>query len=188
MCRSVTKLCLTLQPHKLQHAKLPFPSLSPRVCSSSCPLSHWCHPTSHSLSPLPLLPSVFPRISLFQWVGSSHQVTTGYWNFSFSVSPSSEYLGLVSFRMDWLDLLAVQGTLKSLLLHYNRKAWILQCSAFFMVQLSHLYMTTGKIIVLTIRTFVSQVMSLLFDTLFRFVIVFLPRSKCLCQIPKKLVS
>ena len=95
----------------------------------------------------------------------------------YSISPSNEYSGLISFRMDWLDLLAVQGTLKSLLQHHSSKASILRCSAFFMVQLSHPYMTTGKTIGLTVRTFVSKVMSLLFNTLSRFVIVFLPRSK-----------
>ena len=99
------------------------------------------------------------------------------WNFSFSISPSNEYSGLISFRIDWFDLLAVQGTLKSLLQHHSSKASILQHSAFFMVQLSHPYMTTGKTIALTRWTFVSKVMSLLFNTLSRFVIAFLPRSK-----------
>ena len=100
-----------------------------------------------------------------------------YW--SFSISPSNEYSGLVSFRMDWLDLLAVQGTLKSLLQHHSSKACIFQCSAFCMIQLSHPYMATGKTIALTICTFVGKVMSLLFNTLSRFVIAFLPKSKCL---------
>ena len=102
-----------------------------------------------------------------------------YWSFSFNISPSSEHPGLISFRMDWLDLLAVQGTLKSLLQHHSSKAWILQCSDFFIVQLSHPYMTTGKTIALTRWTFVSKVMSLLFNMLPRLVIAFLPRSKCL---------
>ena len=102
---------------------------------------------------------------------------TKYWSFSFSINPSNEYSGLISFRMNWLDLLAVQGTLKSLLQHHSSKASILQCSAFFIVQLSHLYMTTGKTIALTRCTFVSKVMSLLYNTLSRFVIGFLPRSK-----------
>ena len=102
-----------------------------------------------------------------------------YWSFSFSISPSSEHSGLISFRMDWLDLLAVQGTLKSLLQHHSLKASILWCSAFFMVQLSLPYMTTGKIIALTRRIFVGEVMSLLYNMLSRFVIAFLPRSKCL---------
>ena len=100
-----------------------------------------------------------------------------YWSFSFSISPSNEYLGLISFRTDWLDLLAVQGTLKSLLQHHSSKASILQCSAFFTVQLSHPYMTTGKTILLTRRTFVGKVMSLLFNMLSRLVITFLPMSK-----------
>uniref|UniRef100_A0AC11DSI2 Uncharacterized protein n=8 Tax=Ovis aries TaxID=9940 RepID=A0AC11DSI2_SHEEP len=102
-----------------------------------------------------------------------------YWSFSFSIIPSKEIPGLISFRMDWLDLLAVQGTLKSLLRHHSSKASILQCSAFFTVQLSHLYMTTGKTIVLTRRTFVGKVMSLLFNMLSMLVITFLPRSKSL---------
>ena len=100
-----------------------------------------------------------------------------YWNFSFSISPSKEHSGLTSFRMDWLDLLAVQGTLKSLFQHHSSKALILRCSAFFTVQLSHPYMTTGKTIALTRRTFVGKVMSLLFNMLSRLVITFLPRSK-----------
>ena len=103
-----------------------------------------------------------------------------YWSFSFSISSSSEYSGLISFRMDWFDLLAVQGTLKSLLQHHSSKALILQCSAFFFIlQLSHPYMTTGKTIALTRRIFVSKVMPLLFNMLSRFVITFLPRTKCL---------
>ena len=100
-----------------------------------------------------------------------------YWSFSFSISPSNEYSGLISFRIDWFDLLAVQGALKSLLQHCNLIASVLQCSASFMVQLSHLYLTTGKNIALTIRNFVGKVMSLLFNMLSRFVIAFLPRSK-----------
>ena len=102
-----------------------------------------------------------------------------YWSFSFNISPSDEHPELISFRMDWLDLLAVQGTLKSLLQHHSSKASILQCSAFFIVQLSHLYMTTGKTIALTRWTFVNKVMSLLFNRLSRLVITFLPKSKCL---------
>ena len=102
-----------------------------------------------------------------------------FWSFSISISLSNGHPGLISFRMDWLDLLAVQGTLKSLLQHLSSKASILQCSAFFMAQLSHLYMTTGNIIALTIQTFVGKQMSLLFNTLSRFVIAFFPRSKCL---------
>ena len=104
---------------------------------------------------------------------------TKYWNFSFSISPSNEYSGLISFTTDWLDLLAVQGTLKCLLQHHSSKASILQCSAFFIVQHSHLHMTTGKTIVLTGQTFVDKIMSLLFNMLSRLVITFLPRGKCL---------
>ena len=102
-----------------------------------------------------------------------------YWSFSLSISPSNEYSGLISFRIDWFDLLVVRGTLKSLLQHHSSKASILQCSAFFMVKLSHPYMTTGKTIALTLRAFVGKVMFLVFNTLSRFVLTFLPRSKCL---------
>ena len=101
-----------------------------------------------------------------------------YWSLSFHISPFNKYSGLISFRTDWFDLLAVQGTLKSLLQYHNSKASILQCSAFFMVQLSHLYLTTGKTIALTIQTFVSKIMSLIFNTLSRFIIAFPPRNKC----------
>ena len=126
--------------------------------------------------PLLLLPSIFPSIGVF-----SNESALGrwpkYWSFSFNISPSNEHPGLISFRMDWLDLLAVQGTLKSLLQYHSSKASVLQCSAFFIVQLSHPYMTTGKTIALTRRTFVGKVMSLLFNILSRLVITFLPRSK-----------
>ena len=127
--------------------------------------------------PLLLLPSIFPTIRVFSNELAHHIRWPKYWSFSFNISPSSEYSGLISFRMDWLDLHAVQGTLKSLLQHHHSKASILQCSAFFIVQLSHPYMTTEKTIALTIRTFVSKVMYLLFNTLSRFVIAFPPRSK-----------
>ena len=123
-----------------------------------------------------LLPSLSQHQSLFQWVSSSHQVAK-YWSFSFNISPSNKHLGLISIRMDWLVLLAVQGTLKSLLQYHSSKASILQCSAFFIVQLSHLYMTTEKTIALTRQTFVDKVMSLLFNMLSRLVITFLLRSK-----------
>ena len=117
---------------------------------------------------------------LFQWVSSSQKYWNSgpkYWSFSFSIGPSNEYSGLIFFRINWLDLLAVQGILKSLLQHHSSKASVLQRSAFFMTQLSHPYMTTGKTIALTIQTFVSKVMSLLFNALSRFVIAFLLRSK-----------
>ena len=131
--------------------------------SSSVALFSFCHqPFSASGS--------FPVSQLF---------ASKYWSFSFSICPSSEYSGLISFRIDWFDLLAVQGTLKSLLQHHSSKASILWCSAFFMIQLSYPYMTTRKTIALTLWTFVGQVMSLLFNMLSRFVIAFLPRSKCL---------
>ena len=130
----------------------------------------FCHPFL-------LLPSIFPSITVFSRKSVLCIRWPKYWSFSLSISPSNEYSGLISFRMDWLDLLAVQGTLKSLLQHYSWKASILQDSAFFVVQLSHPYMTTGKTIALTIWTFVSKVMSLLFKTLSRFVIAILPRSK-----------
>ena len=121
-------------------------------------------PSHPLLSPSPPAFNLSQHQGLFQWVDSSHQVAK-YWSFSFTIGPSNEYLGLISFRMDWLDLLAAQGTLKSLLQHHSLKASVLWCSAFFMVQLSHLYMTTGKNIALTIWTFVSKVMSLVFNTL-----------------------
>ena len=119
--------------------------------------------------PLLLLPSIFPHIRVFSSESALHIRWPKYWSFSFSISPSSEHLGLTSFRMDWLDLLAVQGTLKSLLQHHTSKASILQCSAFFTVQLSHPYMTTGKTIALTRRTFVGKLISLLFNMLRRLV-------------------
>ena len=127
--------------------------------------------------PLLLLPSVFPSIMIFSSESVLRIRWPKYWRFSVSNSPSNEYSGLISFRMDWLDLLAVQGTLNSLLQHHSSKASILQCSAFFIVQLSHPYKSTGKTIALTRGTFVGKVMSLLFNMLSKFVIAFLPRSK-----------
>ena len=138
-------------------------------------------PSNHFIlcHPLLLLPSIFPSIRVFSSESVLHIRWPKDWSFSFSISPSNEYLGLISFRMDWLDLLAVQGTLKSLLQHLSSKTSTLRCSAFFIVQLSHPYMTTGKTIALTRWTFVVKVMSLLFNMLSRLVITFLPRSKCL---------
>ena len=135
--------------------------------------------SSHLILCYPLLlpPSVFPSIKVFFKESILRIRWPKYWNFSFSISPSNEHPGLISFRMDWLDLLAVQGTLKSLLKHHSSKASILQCSIFFMVQHSHWYMTTGKAIVLTIHTFAGNVKSLLLNMLSRFVIAFLPRIK-----------
>ena len=135
-------------------------------------------PSSHLILCCPLL-LLFPSIRVFSNESALHIRWPEYWSFSFSISPSSEYSGLISFRMDWLDLLAVQGTLKSLLQHHSSKASILQCSAVFIVQLSHPCLTIGKTIALTRRTFVGKVMSLLFNMLSRLVIAFLPGSKCL---------
>ena len=136
-------------------------------------------PANHLIlcHPLLLLPSIFPNIRVFSNESALHIRWPKYWNFSFNISPSSEHPGLISFSMDWLDLLAVQGTLKSLLHHHSSKASILLCSAFFIVQLSHPYMTTRKTIALTRWTFFGKVMSLLFNMLSRLVITFLPRSK-----------
>ena len=136
-------------------------------------------PSNHLIlcHPFLLLPSIFPSIRIFSNASVLHIRWSKYWRFSFNISPSREYSGLISFRMDWLDLLAVQGTLKSLLQHHSSKASILQHSAFFMVQLSHPYMTTGKTIALTIQTFVGNVLSLLLNILSTLVITFLPRSK-----------
>ena len=138
-------------------------------------------PSNHLIlcHPLLLLPSIFPSIRVFFNESALHIRWPKYWSFSFSISPSNQYSGLISFRMHWLDLLIVQGTLKSLLQHHSSKALILQHSAFFTVQLSHPYMTTGKTIALTRRTFAGKVMPLLFNMLSRLVITFPPRSKCL---------
>ena len=136
-------------------------------------------PSNHLIlcCPLLLLPSIFPSVRVFSNESALHIRWPKYWSFSFNIRPSNEHPGLISFRMNWLDLLSVQGTLKSLLQHHSSKASILQHSAFFMVQLSHPYMTTGKTIALTRWTFVGKVMSLLFNMLSRLVITFLPSSK-----------
>ena len=138
-------------------------------------------PSNHLIlcCPLNLLASIFPSIRVFSNESALRIRQPKYWRFSFSISPSNEHPGLVSFRMDWLDLLAVQGTLKSLLQYHSSKPSVLRRSAFFTVQLSHPYMTTGKTIALTRQTFVGKVMSLLLNMLSRLVITFLPRSKCL---------
>ena len=138
-------------------------------------------PSSHLTlcRPLLLLPPIPPSIRVFSNESTLRMRWPKNWSFSFNISPSNKYSGLISFRMDWLGLLVVQGTLKSLLQHHSSKASILQCSAFFTVQLSHPYMTTGKTIALTRRTFVGKVMSLLFNMLSRLVTAFLPRNKCL---------
>ena len=165
----------SLRPHESQHARPPCPSPTPGVHSDSHPLGQWCHlAISFSVVPFSSCPQSLPASESFlrmRW--------PKYQSFSFSIIPSKEILGLISFRMDWLDLPEVQGTLKSLLQHHSSKASILWCSTFFTVQLSHPYMTTGKTIALTRRIFVGKVMSLLFNMLSRLVITFLPRSKCL---------
>ena len=134
----------SLWPHGLQHARLPCPSPSPEACSNSCPLSQWCHPPSHPLSPTLLLPSIFPSIMVSFNKSALRIRWLEYWSFSFSISPSNDYSGLISSRTDWFDLLAVQETLKSLLQHQSLKTSFLWHSTFFMVQFSHVYMTTGK--------------------------------------------
>ena len=154
----------SLWPHGLQHTRLPCPSPTPGAYSNSSPLSWWCHPTiSSSGVPFSSLLQSFPSIRVFSNESALRIRWLKYWSFSFSISPSNEYSRLISFRMDWLDLFEVQGTVKSLLQHHSSKASILRCSAFFTVQLSHPYMTTGKTIALTKQTFVGKVMSVLFN-------------------------
>jgi len=167
----------SLWSHGLQHARPSCASKTQRIYSNSCPLSQWFHPIISSCRPLLLPPSILLSIRVFSNQSVLCIRWLKYWSFSFSIIPSNEYSGLVSFRMDWLDLLAVQGTLKSLLQHHSLKASILQHSDFFIVQLSHPYMTTGKTIAFTRWIFVGKVMSLLFNMLSRLVIMFLPRSK-----------
>ena len=172
----------SLRPHESQHTRPPCPSPTPGVHPNSCASSRWCHPAISSsvilFSSCPL-PPISPSIRGFSNESTLLMRWPKYWSFSLSISPSNEHPGLVSFRMDWLDLLAVQGTRKSLLQHHSSKASILQCSAFFTVQLSHPYMITGKTIALTRWTFVDKVITLLLNMLSRLVITFLPRSKCL---------
>ena len=167
----------SLQPQGLQHARLPCPSPTPGGAQTHI---HWVSDAIQHLilcCPLLLLPSILPSIRVFSNESLLHIRWPKYWSFSFSISPSNEHPGLISFRMDWSDLLAVQGTLKSLLQHHSSKASILRCSAFFIVQLSHPHMTTGKTIALTRWTFVGKVMSLLLNMLSRLVIAFFPRSR-----------
>ena len=154
----------SLQPHRLQHTRLSCPSPAPGAYSNLCPLSQWCHPTiSSSVIPFSSCLQSFPAAGSFPMSQFFLCIRwPKYRSFSFNISPSSEYSGLISFRMDWLDFLAVQGTHHSLLQHHSSKAPILLHSAFFMVQLSHPYMTTGKTIALTRKTSVGKVMSLLF--------------------------
>jgi len=179
-CRfsSVAQLCLTLcdPMNAARHASLSItnPQSPPKPMSIESVM-----PSNHLIlcCPLLLLPSIFPSIRVFSNESALRIRWPKYWSFSLNISPPNEHPGLTSFRMDWLDLLAVQGTLKSLLQHHSSKASILQLSAFFTVQLSHPYMTTGKTIALTRRTFVGKGMSLLFNVLSSLVITFLPRSK-----------
>ena len=148
----------SLRPHEPQYSRPPCPSPTPGIYPNPCPLSWWCHPTiSSSVVPFSSCPQSFPASGCFQMIHSALCIRwTKYWSFSINTSPSNEYPGLISFRMDWLDLLAVQGTLKSLLQHHSSKASILRRSAFFTVQLSHPYMTTGKTIALTRRTLLAN--------------------------------
>ena len=164
---SISVVSDSLRPHGLQHSRLPCPSQSPEAWSDSC------HPL--------LLPSSFPSRSFLNESALCIRWPK-YWRFSSSISPSNEYSGLISFRIDWFDLLAVQGTLKNLLQHLSSKVPVLRCLAFFMVQLSNSCIITGKTIALTKQTFVNKLMSLLFNMLSRFVIACLPRSKCLLGI------
>ena len=169
----------SLQPHGLQHARPPCPSRTPGVYPNPCQWSRWCHPTiSSSVVPFSSCPQSFPA-SGFSNESALCIRWPKYWGFSFNINPSNEHPGLISFRVDWLDLLAVQGTLKSLLQHHHSKPSVLRCSAFFIVQFSHQKVSTGKTIALTRGTFVDKVTSLLFNMLSRLVITFLPRSKCL---------
>ena len=168
----------SLRPHGLQHTRLPCPSPISQGLPKLMSIE-FVMPSNYLIlcHPLLLLPSIFPSIRVFSNESVLCIRWPKYWSYSLNISPSNEHPGLISFRMDWLDLLAVQGTLKSLFQHHSSKASILWHSAVFIVQLSHPYVTTGKTIALTRRTFVGKVMSLLFNMLSRLVITFLPRSK-----------
>ena len=167
----------SLQPHEQQYARPPCPSPTPGVHPNPYLLSRWCHATiSSSVIPFSSCLQSSQNQGIFKGVSSSHQVAKVL-SFSFNISPSNEYSGLISFRMDWLDLLAVQGTLKNLFQQHSSKASVLQCLVFFIVQLLHPYLTTGKTIALTRWTFAGRVMSLLLNMLSRLVIAFLPRRK-----------
>ena len=167
MCRSIqfsrSVRSDSLRPHGLQHIRLSCPSPTARACSNSCPSSRWMPPNYLIFfCPLLLPSSIFPGIRVFSNELGFHIRWPKDWSFRFSISPSNEYSGLISFRMDWLDLLAVQGTLKSLLQHHSSEASILLCSVLFIVQIAHPYMITGKTIALTRWTCVDKVMSLAF--------------------------
>ena len=157
----------SLRPHELQHTTPPCSWPSPGVHSDSRPSSPWCHPTIWSCHPLLLLPPIPPSIKVISNESTLRMRWPKYWSFSFRIIPSKKIPGLISFRMDWLDLLAVQGTLKSLVQHHSSKASILRHSAFFTVQHSHPYMTTGKTIALTRQTLVSKVISLLLNNMLK---------------------
>ena len=165
----------SLWPHESQHPRPPYPSPTPGVHSDSCPSNQWCHPAiSSSVVPFSSCPQSL-QASVFSNESTLRMRWPKYWSFSFNIIPSKEHSGLISFRMDWLDLLAIQGTRKSLLQHHSSKAPVFRHSAFLIAQLSHPYMTTEKTIALTRQTFVGKVMSLLFNTLSRVVIAFLAR-------------
>ena len=168
-----SKLCPTLWPHGLQHARPPCPSASPRVCPSLCLLHWWCRPAISSSDTLLLLPSIFPSNREFSNESPVHIRWQKYWSFSFSISPSSEYSGLISLKIDWFDFLAIRGICRNLLQHHSLRALIFWHSVFFT---SPALATIGMTIALTIRTFVGRVMSLLFNTLSRFVTTLRPRS------------
>ena len=175
---SRTVVSNSLQAHEPQQARPPRPLPTPGVHPNPCPSSQWCHPTiSSSAIPFSSCLQSFPASGYFPMSQLFASGDQSIGSFSFNISPSNEHPGLISFRMDWLHLLAVQGTLKNLLQHHSSKASIFRHTAFFIVQLSHPYMTTGKTIALTRRTFVDKVISLLFNMLSRLVITFLPRSK-----------
>ena len=188
-CRHTVKTCYMNEPSVQFSCSVISSSMRPHGQASLSFINSWSllklmsvelvMPSNHLIlcRPLLLQPSIFPSIRIFSNESFLCIKWPKYWSFSFSISPSNEYSGLISFTMDWLDLLAVQGTLKSLLQHHSSKASILWCSTFFTVQLSHPYMTTGKTTALTRQTFVGKVMSLLFNMMSRLVIAFLPRSK-----------
>ena len=169
----------SLRPHGLEHARPACPSITSSWSLLRLMSIESMMPSNHLILCFPLIlpPSIFPNIRVFSIESVLHIRWPKYWSVSFRISPSNKYSRLISFRIDWFDLLAVQGYLKSLLQHHSSTASILQCSAFFIVQLSHPYLTTGKTIALTRQTFVGKVMSLLFNMLSRLIIAFLPRSK-----------
>ena len=166
---SLSVVSESLRPHESQHSRPPCPSPTPGVHPDSRPSSQWWHPAI-LCHPLLLLPPIPPSIRVFSNESTLHMRWLKYWSLSFSIIPSKQHPGLICFKMDQLDLLAIEGTLKSLLPNPSSKALILRCSAFFTVQNSHVYMTTGKTIALTRRTFVGKVMSLLFNMLSRLVL------------------